>query len=51
MALGFWELVNLMDDTLWFLNPLTWIGIFGDLFINEAIKWVINWFEHEAFSK
>lgn len=51
MAIGFWDLVNLMDDTLWFLNPLTWIEAVGKIFFNWAIEWFIQWITHDAFSK
>lgn len=35
MALGFWDMVNLMDDTMWFINPQTWI--------NELLKIFVEW--------
>lgn len=51
MALGFWDIVNLMDDTLWFINPMTWIEYLAEIFIKWGIQALIQWISRDAFSK
>lgn len=51
MALGFWDLVNLMDETLWFIDPRTWINYLLGIFFEWGITALWNWITHDAFSK
>lgn len=51
MALGFWDLTNMMDDTLWYINPQTWINYFLGVAIDWGIEALIEWIEHGAFAK
>jgi len=51
MALGFWDIVNLMDETLWFIDPRTWINYALGVLIEWGINALIEWVTHDAFSK
>jgi len=51
MAIGVGDMILALDDSLWFINPMTWIGYFLDFFIKMGIETLIHWIEHDAFSK
>ena len=51
MALGFWDIVNLMDETLWFIDPRTWINYALGILIEWGINALIEWVTRDAFSK
>jgi len=51
MAIGWTDMALAMDDSLWFINPWTWISYFLDFFIKWAIEYAIQWFTHDAFAK
>jgi len=51
MAIGISDMILAMDDTLWFINPMTWLGYFIDFFIKWGIEALIEWFEHGAFKR
>lgn len=51
MALNFWDMSNLLDDTLWWLNPKTWWDELVKLFLNWGITALIQWIEKDAFTK
>ena len=51
MALGFWDLVNVMDEGLWFIDPRTWINYALNMFIEWGIQALIEGATHDAFTK
>lgn len=51
LALGFWDLLNIWDDSLWFLDPRTWINYVSSILLEWGIDALWNWIQHDAFSK
>ena len=51
MALGFWDMVNLMDDTMWFIDPRTYLKYALDMFLKWGFAALLEYLSKGAFSK